>query len=44
MQSNPGDSKNFDRDAGVIFLSLKFDKLLFLGVAQNEGYFWGLKK
>ena len=25
-------------------MGLKFDNLLFFGVAQNEGYFLGLKK
>ena len=40
-----GTLKNFDRGAHVIFWGLKFDsQLLFFGVAQNEGYFWGLKK
>ena len=28
----------FDRGARDNFLGLKFDKLLFFGVAQNEGY------
>ena len=27
----------------LLFLGLKFDNLLFFGVAQNEGQFWGLK-
>ena len=36
-----GDQKNFNRGASVTFLGLKFDKLLFFCVAQNEGYFWG---
>ena len=30
---------DFDRDARVTFLYLKLYKLLFFGVAQNEGYF-----
>ena len=37
-----GARKNFDRDARVIFFGLKFDKLLFLGVVQNEGCFFFL--
>ena len=36
-----GTRKNFDRDARVTFLGLKFDNLLFFWVAQNEGYFLG---
>ena len=36
--------KNFDMDARVTFLGLKFDNLLFFWVAQNEGYFWGIEK
>ena len=36
-----GTLKNFDRDARVIFLGLKFDKFLFFGVAQNEAYVFG---
>ena len=28
----------------LFILGLQFDKLLFFGVAQNEGYFWGFKK
>ena len=36
--------KNFDRDARVIFLGLKFHNLLFFWVAQNEGYFLGVEK
>ena len=39
-----GTRKYFDRDARITFLGLKFDKLLFFVVAQNEDYFWGLKK
>ena len=27
----------------MLSLGLKFDRLLFFGVAQNKGYFWGLK-
>ena len=38
-----GTRKNFDRDARVIFLGLKFDKLLFVWVAKNEGYFLGFE-
>ena len=38
-----GTRKNFDSDARVTFLGLKFDNLLFLGVAQYEGYFWGVE-
>ena len=37
-----GTRKNFDRDARVTFLGLKFHNLLFFGVAQNEGYFLGV--
>ena len=36
-----GTRKNFDRNARSTFWGLKFDNLLFWGVAQNEGYFWG---
>ena len=34
-----GTRKNFYRGARVTFLGLKFDKLLFFGVAQNKSYF-----
>ena len=36
-----GTRKNFDRDVRVTFLGLKFNNLLFFGVAQNEGYILG---
>ena len=39
-----GTRKNFDRDARVTFLGLKFHNLFFWGVAQNESYFWGVEK
>ena len=43
--SGSGDTKNHvDRDARVTFLGLKFNKLLLLGAAQNEGYFWWVEK
>ena len=45
-QRNPGGGgtrKNFDRDARVTFLGLKFHNLFFLG-SQNEGYFLGVEK
>ena len=51
---NPGGTrKNFDRDACVTFLGLKFDKLLFLGllkmrvilrVEKISNNFWGLTR
>ena len=36
--------RNFDRGAHVIVWELKFNKFLLWGVAQNWGYFGGLKK
>ena len=39
-----GTGKNFDRDARVTFLGLKFHNLLFFWVAQTEGYFLGVEK
>ena len=38
-----GTRKNFDRDARVTFLGLKFDKLLFFGCSK-WGLFWGGSK
>ena len=35
-----GSRKNFDRDAHVTFLGLKFHNLLFFWIAQNECYFF----
>ena len=39
-----GTRKNFNRDARVTFLGLKFHNLLFCWVFQNEGYFLGVEK
>ena len=37
-----GTQKNFDRDARVIFLGLKFDKLLSFGLLKIGVIFLGL--
>ena len=39
-----GTRKNFDRNASVTFLGLKFDKLLFWGLFKMRVIFEGLKK
>ena len=39
-----GTRKNFDRDARVTFMGLKFDKLLFFGLLIMRVIFSGLKK
>ena len=40
-----GHSKQFRQGCLCYFLGgFKFDRLLFFGVAQNEGYFWGIEK
>ena len=39
-----GTRKHFNWGARVIFGRLKFDRLLFFGVAQNEGCFKGVEK
>ena len=36
-----GTQKNFDRDARVTFLGLKFHNLLFLGLLKMRVIFWG---
>ena len=37
-----GTCENFDRDARVIFLGLKFTKTsFFLGFAKLSSFFWG---
>ena len=37
-------SKKFRQGCSCYFLGLKFDELLFFGVAQNDAYFWRFKK
>ena len=36
--------KKFSQGCFCYFCGLKFDKLLFFWVAQNESYFWGVEK
>ena len=39
-----GTCKNFDRDARVIFLGLKFMKMSFFWVSLNWRHFFGVEK
>ena len=42
MTPRGGTCENFDRDARVIFLGLKFTKTsFFLGFAKLSSFFWG---